>query len=184
MPFPHVSSEGGPVLLSDFDALRSWRGAYHDPGDYERVCETMGDEPLTQIQVGAHHAIAWHIGGPGTADIIQVSPTHISIVRIWPDASWTENDCDQAAFAAACERFGEHELARLSISSGYLLALLAPEDMSAGGDPSGDLGVPEDLSIGDGGAYVRLQTGCYVVTACEWHADIYDVTKIDLKLLP
>lgn len=56
--------------------------------------------------------------------------------------------------------------------------------MSAGGDPSGDLGVPEDLSIGDGGAYVRVQTGCYVVTACEWQADIYDVTKIDLKLLP
>lgn len=184
MPFPHVSSEGGPVLLADFDALRSWKGGSHDSSDYEKACETLCDATVAQIQVGSHQVIAWDMGGPGTADIIQVSPTHISIVRIWPDESWTEDDCEQASVAAAVERFGTEELARLSIHSGYLLALWAPEDMSNAGNPLGDSGIPDDLSIGDGGAYVSAQNGCYVVTACEWRTDVYDVTKIDLMLQP
>jgi hypothetical protein len=54
--------------------------------------------------------------------------------------------------------------------------------MSAAGSPSGDSGVPDDLSIGDGGAYFRVPTGSYSVTACEWQTGIYDVTKIDLRL--
>jgi hypothetical protein len=75
-------------------------------------------------------------------------------------------------------------LAHLSIHTGYLLALWAPEDMSAGGRPSGDSGIPDDLSIGDGGAYVRVLSGRYSVSACEWQTGVYDVTKIDLRHLP
>jgi len=170
------------VLLADFDDLRSWKGAFHESGHYERACETLGDTSLTQIQIGLREAIVWDIGGPGTAEIIQVSATHISIVRIWPDPSWTENDCEQAVISAAVERFGDKELARLSIRTGYLLALWAPEDMSAGGNPSGESGIPEDLSIGDGGAYIRVQTGSYSVTACEWQTDVCHVAKIDFIL--
>lgn len=183
MHLPHVSSEGGPILVADFDALHSWRGVFHDSGDYERACETLGADTLAEIQVGSHHAVVWDMGGPGTADIVLVSPNHISIVRIWPDGSWSDHECEQAVMSAATERFGTEELAQLSIHTGYLLALWAPEDMSGGGSPSGADGVPEDLSIGDGGAYVRVPSGRYTVTACEWQTVIYDVTKIDLRLL-
>ena len=181
-PLPHVSSEGGPVLLADFESLRSWRGAFHDSGDYERACETLGADTVAELKIGSHHAVVWDIGGPGTADIVIVSPEHISIVRIWPDGSWTDQECAQAVISAATERFGSDELAQIVIHSGYLLALWAPEDMSAGGSPVGESGVPEDLSIGDGGAYVRVPSGRYSVTACEWQTGIYDVTKIDLRL--
>jgi hypothetical protein len=135
------------------------------------------------IQIGDDQAIVWDIGGPGTADIVRVSPEHLSIVRIWPDGSWSDQECEQVVISAATDRFGTEELARLTIHTGYLLALWAPEDIVAGGSPSGDSGVPDDLSIGDGGAYVRVPTGCYSVTACEWQTGIYDVTKIDLRLL-
>ncbi len=172
------------MLLADFDALRSWRGSFEEPGDYDRACEALGDGSLAQMEVGTSRAVVWDFGGPGTADIVHVSPAHVSIVRLWPDDSWTNDDCEQAAIAAATERFGANELARLSIHSGYLLALWAPEDMSAGGNPSGESGVPDDLSIGDGGAYVQVPVGNYTVTACEWQTDVCEVTKVDLKLQP
>jgi hypothetical protein len=123
MPLPHVSSEGGPVLVADFEALRRWRGAFHDSGGYDRACEALGANTLAEIQVGDRRAILWDIGGPGTADIVVVSPSHISIVRIWPDASWSEQECERAVVSAATERFGTQELAKLSIDTGYLLAL-------------------------------------------------------------
>jgi len=182
MPLPHVSSEGGPILVADFDTLCSWRGAFHDSGDYERACQTLGAATLAQIQIGSHQAIVWDIGGPGTADIVVASPSHISIVRIWPDASWSDEECEQAVVSAATERFGTEERAQLSIRTSYLLALWAPEDMSSGGIPLGEHGVPDDLSIGDGGAYIRIPPGRYSVTTCEWQTGTYDVTKIDLRL--
>jgi len=182
MPLPHVSSEGGPVLVADFDALRSWRGAFQDSGDYDRACQALGAAMLAQIQIGSHQALVWDFGGPGTAHIVLVSPTHISILRIWPDASWSAEECEQAVVSAATERFGSDELAQLSIHTGYLLAVWAPEDMSFAGNPSGAFGIPDDRSIGDGGAYIRVLLGRYSVTACEWKTDAYDVTKIDLRL--
>lgn len=184
MFYPYVSSEGGPVILADFEALRSWRGAFHDSGDYERACETLGDSTICELAVGGLRAVVWHMGGPGTADIVQVSAEHISLVRIWPDASWSEQDCTQAVTAAATERFGSEELAQVVIHSGYLLALWAPEDMTACGSPSGGSGAPDDLSMGGGGAYIKVPPGRYSVSACEWQAEKHDVTKIDLRLCP
>ena len=182
MPLPHVSSEGGPILIADFDALRSWKGVFHESGDYERACTKLGADTLAEIQVGSRKALVWDIGGPGTADIVLVNPKHISIIRIWPDGSWSDQDCERAVLSAAAERFGSEELAQLHIHSGYLLALWAPEDMSAGGNPSGESGIPDDLSIGDGGAFVKVPAGCYSVTACEWQTADNDVTKIDFRL--
>ena len=138
--------------MADFEALRSWRGAFHDSGDYERACEKLGGDTVAEIPIGGHQAVVWDIGGPGTAGIVLVNPEHISIVRIWPDSSWSDQECEQVVISAATERFGTEVLARFSIHTGYLLALWAPEDMLAGGNPSGESGVPDDLSIGDGGA--------------------------------
>src|SRR6266436_1866107 len=40
-------------------------------------------------------------------------------------------------------------------------------------------GVPPKQNWTD---YIRVPSGCYSVTACEWRTDTYDVTKIDLRL--
>lgn len=182
MSLPTVSSEGGPLLVADYESLRPWKGAFDDSGDYERACGALGTNTVAEIEAGSNPVLVWDMGGPGTACVVRVSPQHVSIVRVWPDAAWTDEDYDRAVASAATECFGVEELARLTIHSGYLLALWGPEDMTLAGSPSGDSGVPDDLSVGDGGGYVRVPTGCYFVTACEWQEGNYDVTKIDLKL--
>jgi hypothetical protein len=142
----------------------------------------LGNATLGRIEAGDCHAIVWDIGGPGTADIVQVSPAHISLVRIWPDAKWSDEEIEQAVIAAASECSGSDELARLTIHSGYLLGLWAPEDLTSCSPPSGDSGIPDDLSIGDGGAYVKVAPGLYSVTACQWRSPNCDFTKMDLRL--
>ena len=110
----HVSSEGGPILVADFEALRSWRGAFHDSGDYERACDALGSNSLVEIEVGDDQVLVWDIGGPGTAYLVWVSPEHVSIVRIWPDASWSSEECDEAVISAATDRCGTKELGRVN----------------------------------------------------------------------
>lgn len=58
---------------------------------------------------------------------------------------------------------------------------MRPEDTAEFTAPHGAEGVPEDLSIGDGGAYVRVPCGRYEITIYEWQNDDFDVTKPDVQ---
>lgn len=62
--------------MADFEALRSWKGAFHDSGDYERACEALGADTLAKIGIGGYQVFVWDIGGPGTADIVLASSEH------------------------------------------------------------------------------------------------------------
>lgn len=182
MTLPHVSSEGGPIILGDFEALRAWRGISDSAADYENACQLVKSTNPSPIVVGGVAALVWEFGGPGTGDIVVVSDTHISIVRIWPDASWAEAETESAVISSATARFGTAVTAHLTIASDYLLALWATENASEFSLPRGAKGVPgPGLSIGDGGAYLRVPCGRYEVSACEWQTDTYDVTKLDLQ---
>jgi len=177
MELPHVSSEAGPILLGDFDVLRKWRG-----DSYDAACQLLNQSNPSQLPFGNGESVIWDFGGPGTGDIVVVSESHISVVRIWPDASWTDEHTTSVIVASATARFGAAVLAHITITSGYLLALWAPEDASKFCSPHGASGVPgPGLSIGDGGAYVHVPCGRYEVTACEWQADVFDITKLDLR---
>jgi len=181
MSLPHVSSEGGPIILGDFKALRSWRGI---AGDYDRACLLVEQTNPASIDVAGVNSMVWDFGGAGTGDIVIVSDLHVSVVRIWPDASWTEAETESVITCSATARYGSAVLLHLTIESGYLLALWATEDASRFSPPQGACGVPNPgLSIGDGGAYVRIPCGSYEVTACEWQTDRFDVTKVDLRRL-
>jgi len=176
---PHVSSEGGPIILGDFETLRTWRGiAEH----YDSACQLVRRANPSPIPLGGADSLVWDFGGPGTGDIVVVSDTHVSVVRIWPDASWTEAETESVVVSSATTRFGSAVVAYLTIRSGYLLVLWATEDASEFLPPRGEHGVPEPgLSIGDGGAYVRIPCGRYEITTCEWQTDNFDVTKLDLR---
>lgn len=182
MSLPHVSSEGGPIILGDFETLRAWRGVSDPSGHYDTACELVERTNPSPIKVGSGNSLVWDFGGPGTGDIIVVNNKHISIVRIWPDASWTESETEAVIVASATARFGSELAAYLTIHSGYLLALWATEDASGFLLPRGESGIPEPgLSIGDGGAYVRVPCGRYEVSACEWQAERFDIAKLDLR---
>jgi hypothetical protein len=182
MSLPHVSSEGGPIILGDFEALRAWRGISDSSSHYDTACQLMENANPSPIAVGGGDSLVWSFGGPGTGDIVVVNNKHISVVRIWPDASWTESETEAAVVSSATARFGSTTVGHLTVNSGYLLALWATEDASEFSSPRGEDGVPEPgLSIGDGGAYVRVPCGRYEVTACEWQEEKFDVTKLDLR---
>ena len=182
MSLPHVSSEGGPIILGDFAALRTWRGVSGSSNHYDTACQLVQSTNPSPITFGGVESIVWDFGGAGTSDIVVVNDSHISVVRIWPDASWTETETETTIISSATARFGKSVIANLTISSGYLLALWATEDASEFSSPLNAQGVPRPgLSIGDGGAYVRIQRGRYDITACEWQTDKFDVTKIDLR---
>ncbi|RYD84978.1 MAG: hypothetical protein EOP84_03910 [Verrucomicrobiaceae bacterium] len=181
MPLPHVSSEGGPIILADFHALRGWKGAFESSGHYQMACELLERSNPATMTFAGRESIVWDFGGPGTGDIILVSDSHISVVRIWPDSAWDERETEEAVISAATAQFGSEIVAHLTIDSGYLLALWAPEETTESSGPNGAEGVPTGLSIGDGGAYVRVPRGRYEITACEWQNGNFDVTKLDLR---
>lgn len=182
MRLPHVSSEGGPILLGDFEAFRTWRGASDSSDHYDIICQLVQRNNPRLLTFEGAESVVWDFGGPGTGDIVVVSDSHISVVRIWPDESWTDDHTASVVLASATAHFGTIVMAHVSIVSGYLLALWAPEDASQFSAPQDNRGVPAPgLSIGDGGAYVRVLCGRYAVTACEWQTDEFDVTKLDLR---
>ena len=184
MSFPHVSSEGGPIILGDFEALRAWRGNSGSCTDYDTACQFVRRANPSPIRIGDVDCLVWDFGGAGTGDIIRVSDAHVSVVRIWPDATWTEPQTEAAIVSAATARYGTSPMARLTFTSGYLLALWATEDASEFLAPRGEQGVPgPGLSIGDGGTYVRIARGTYAITACEWQTGDHDINKLDLRAL-
>ena len=182
MHLPHVSSEGGPILLGDFETLRTWRGASDSSDHYDTACKLLERSNPSLLAFGGAESVVWDFGGPGTGDIVVVSESHISVVRVWPDDSWTDDHTASVVIASATARLGTAVMAHVSITSGYLLALWAPEDASEFSSPQDSRGVPTPgLSIGDGGAYVRVPCGRYEITTCEWQSDECDITKLDLR---
>ena len=178
---PHVSSEGGPIILADFPSLLGWRGAFESSGHYEAACKLLDHANPAVLVFSGIESVLWEFGGPGTGHIVTVSDSHISIVRIWPDADWNDDEIDAAIVSSATARFGGSVVAHLTIDSGYLLALWAPEDTAEFSEPTGSEGVPEGLSIGDGGTYVRVPCGRYEISCGEWEEGNFDVTKLDLR---
>jgi hypothetical protein len=167
--------------LADFEVLRNWRGASGSSVHYQAVCELLERGNPAMMTFGGGEVVVWDFGGPGTADIVLIDESRLSIVRIWPDASWNEEETEAAIIASATAQFDSSEVAHLTIDSGYLLVLWAPEDASEFATPHGAAGVPNGLSIGDGGAYVRVPSGRYAITTCEWQSENFDVTKLDLQ---
>jgi hypothetical protein len=179
MNLPHVSSEGGPIILGDFEALRKWHGISDLSNHYDTACQLVERANPSLITLGGADSLVWEFGGEGTGHIVVVSDTHISVVRIWPDASWTVAETESVIVSSATARFGTAVMAHLTITSGYLLALWATEDASEFSPPRGAQGVPEPGS--HDGAYVRIPCGRYEITACDWKTGKFDVTKLDLR---
>ena len=180
MSLLHISSEGGPIILGDFDAFRTWRGSNSD--QYDAACSFLELTNPSRIALNGADVLVWDFGGPGTGDVVVVSDTHISIVRIGLNEDWTEAVTESVIVSSATKRYGTEAVATLTISSGYLLVLWAPEDASEFLPPCGLQGIPSPgLAIGDGGAYVSISCGNYEVTTCEWQTDEFEITKLDLR---
>jgi len=181
--FPHVSSEGGPILIGDFKALLSWRGVANEH-DYLSLDPILAVADPNQIVLNGNRSIVWSFGGSGTADLVKLAHNRLSIVRIWPDSRLTRAQVDEAIAIAAGTEHNPKAVGRIDISCGYLLAIWAPEDAASirfPPDPSKGNGIP-GLSMGGAGAYVEFPSGQYEVEASDWKGRDHNITKLDLKL--
>jgi hypothetical protein len=98
---PHISSEGGPLLIADVDALRNWSGCYDVSDDYSRACGAIRSEG---IGVLGDRILVWDIEGGGTAYLTQYDDRSFELLRFW-----TTDDPDDDAI---------RELARLTKPTG------------------------------------------------------------------
>lgn len=98
---PHVSSEGGPLLIADVDALRNWNGCSDTGDDYWRACYATGSPGIGALD---DRILVWDIEGGGTAYLTQYNDRSFELVRFW-----TNDDPDDNAI---------RELARLTRPTG------------------------------------------------------------------
>ncbi len=152
----YVSTEGGPLLIVDFNAAPGWSGV--EGSDYQQVSELLlaqQEPPGLQIEVGGEPALIWQMP-TGTADIWRRSDGSIVLCRPWlhPGSSNEE-------LLAGLPPNEPTEVGHVRIKSGWVAIVWATE---AGSDvaravPRDGLGL--DLSVGSAGVIASLAPGDY-----------------------
>jgi hypothetical protein len=160
-----VSTEGGPFLLVDRAAYRSWGGAGDgneplEATDYGRILRIYEGELL----IGSCSSVAFDIEGPGTASVYRVGPDQIAIVRSFADeTSWRES---QRRFADTW-REATAVLGRVDVPTGDLLIIWSP--VAAGDvdsfEPGDDGASLSANAIAGLGMQVTVTPGTLVVRA-------------------
>jgi hypothetical protein len=77
---PTVSSEGGPLILSDVGTLRGWQGCYGSGDDYAEACAATTGAVVASIR---ERILVWDLEGPGTAYLVSRTSDTFTLVRIW-----------------------------------------------------------------------------------------------------
>jgi hypothetical protein len=145
----HISSEGGPLLISDAEVMRSWNGI--DGSDYERACEFFDRNTSIEgggINVGHCNGILWEMNGAGTAYIFQSAGGGYTIIRSW----LSDPEDDEAIRRLASEPINSPvEIGELTLTSKSIVimwaaengACILPEDIGREGRPSGEMTIDD-----------------------------------------
>ena len=150
----HVSTEGGPILIADHELIATWTGV--DGRDYaELVNRFDADEtPVVAIRRNGLDGLAWHVP-IGTVDVWRLGQGSILLVRVWVDRD------EIAADLAALPARDLTPLGFITISTGWLTILWAPENgaEAVSIDPADGLAL--NLSVGGSGLVATLPVGRY-----------------------
>jgi hypothetical protein len=150
-----VSSEGGPLLVLDREALPAWGGI--DYGDFERIGTWLDEHPGTpgyEAAVGAATGLVWDLGGAGTADVFRSAPDRLVLVRAWVTGD------DEALVAEAAARpvtGGGTAAGGLTVGSGPVLVFW-PVDRGP------EIELPADAADGDPIALPSMDGAALAVT--------------------
>jgi hypothetical protein len=78
-----VSSEGGPLLLTDAVAAENWKGIDDAGQDYARACQIFDDAvPGGLLAIGEEQALVWDMEDAGTSDVFANEGGFI-VLRSW-----------------------------------------------------------------------------------------------------
>lgn len=121
-----LNAEGGPLLLCDVSAVKSWNGAEKGTTDYEQLCSAFDSNPGVQgmnFPVGASLGLAWEMSGAGVADVFLDEGGKIVIVRVWV------NDDNPSVIKSLAELPAMNfvPIGRLSVTSRKIAILWAAE---------------------------------------------------------
>jgi hypothetical protein len=157
----HVSGEGGPLLLVDWKTAPGWRGVENGGKDYERVCALLNEEPRVEgrvVTVGSGSGLVWEMEGGGTAEVFRRGSQYAVVSRTWLE---DPDDLEASRMLAEAPVRDGIQIGELTIPSGVLAVLWAPEDGRAfeSLDPEG---LPTgDMSMGGTGLTLQLEPGVY-----------------------
>jgi hypothetical protein len=161
-----VSTEGGPLLLSDLDSVGDWTGS--DGGDYDRACRLLDSQAQGgEIMVGRHTGLIWGVP-TGTTDIWRLDTAKFVLVRGWLDS---DSQADQLRDLALIPRSVSVPLGRLAVLSGWLVIAWATENGAGVARVSPADGLPLDLSVGGSALVARIAAGQYSCSQDEVRKD-------------
>lgn len=160
----HVSTEGGPLLIADRAAIANWAGA--DGGGYAELCDALlaSETRALPISLDGSLGLAWDVQ-TGTTHIWRMGPSSVLLTRAWVDQL---GDLPRLAKQAMDDgdAFGP-----VTISSGWLVVVWAPEPGHSvlAAEPSDGLSL--DLSVGSAGLLIAMPTGNYEASGDEVDVD-------------
>jgi hypothetical protein len=161
----YVSTEGGPLLLIDRDAVSSWFGIEGD--DYDRACRILDQREVGgEIPVGEHRGLLWGVP-TGTTEIWRITPDSLVLSRNWLDPEAVRSEQEQSRRLVDLPQSHQSDLGRLAVRSGWVVILWATENGSdiVKLDPADGLAL--DLSVGNAGIIVSLPAGEYLCSGDE-----------------
>jgi len=165
----HVSTESGPLLLIDHDAVGSWFGI--DGDDYGRACRLLDESEIGgEIAVGKYRGLVWGVP-TGTTEVWRVRSDSIVLSRNWLDPEAARSEHEQSRRLVELPRSRQIDLGRLSVRSGWIVILWATENGSdiVKLDPADGLAL--DLSVGHAAIIVSLPAGEYLCSGDEVRHD-------------
>jgi hypothetical protein len=170
---PHVSSEGGPILIGDFVDLCHWNGS--DLALYNHAC-TVESFAVMPIEFGGKRFLSWDFGGPGTAFLVKSEKTETVLLRYWSDSELSDS-----AIAGLVE-VGDENIATTSfmVVSGRVLVIWAAEDARNILAPANGCGRPKGPSIEDAGYLILLNAGTYEVKSSHYFKNQIEVASLRL----
>jgi hypothetical protein len=172
----HVSSEGGPLLLGDYENLRHWNG--NDFALFQKACELRAFA-VREIAFAGRTSLVWDFGGADTAYLAKSDPAATILLRYWSDTALSDTEIADLVQLDA----ESLATATLTVTSGRVLILWAAEDARDLIPPVSGYGTPKGLSIGDGGCFTQLPIGKYEAVASHYFKGKIEVAALRLVRL-
>lgn len=178
---PYVSSEGGPIIIGDHEALKIWRGNTHGGSHYKLACDSNEFSNFTKIDFEDRSAILWGTEGIDTTWLVKI-PHGLALVRYFADEILADDRLLEIATNDEPATFGAP--ISIDIPSGVVLIAWAPEDISGLSIPVGDSGIPDgELSMGHTAMYQRVKSGPYIVSRSTFKTSDVEFAVMKIQLV-
>jgi hypothetical protein len=163
---PNVSSEGGPLILSDVGTLRSWHGAFGSGEDYAEACAATTGVLVAAIR---ERILVWELEGAGTAYLAARTSDSFTLIRVWAADGEPSDDEIRDMIRLAVPT---SDTAHFHLRASPAVLIWACEEATQISIPPALEGVPlGDWSMGGTAYYFPVYPGNYLATVHEYQSE-------------